>query len=231
MRKEKNLALKLRKNGLSYKQIGDRLNLPKSTLSYWLKDLKISARAKNKISKRAHEKSVAALIKRNIQQTALAKNRADIIIKNAKKEFRFLVNNKLFLTGISLYWAEGYKKGAYGSKWKCVDFANSDPDMIRIMLKFFRLVCGAKDEKIKIQLMAHKNIKIEKAKKFWLELSGLPQSQFINTFIRNKKGRKNNLLDYGTVHIRISDVKLFFRIIGWINGLNIYINKRAVVYR
>ena len=231
MRKEKNSAIRLRKDGLSYKQIGDHLNLPKSTLSYWLKDLKISAKAKNKISKRAYEKSVAALVKRNKMQTVLAKNRAEIIVNEAKEEFKFLIKNKLFLTGVSLYWAEGYKKGAYGSNWKCVDFANSDPDMIQIMLKFFRRVCKVNDNKIKMQLMAHKNIKIKKAEKFWLELSDLPRNQFINTFVRNKKGKKSSILDYGTVHIRISDVKLFFRIIGWIKGLNIYINKRAVVYR
>lgn len=223
MRKDKLIAIKLRKQGKSYNQISKTLKIPKSTLSYWFSDLKISEKAQEKILKRAHKLSIEGLIKRNKNQTILARERASKIRKEAKKESFKLMNDSLFLTGISLYWAEGYKKGASGSKWKSIDFANSDPEMIKVIMKFFRKFLGIKDSKIKIQLIAHQNININKAAIFWSNLTNIPKEQFIKTYVgvsKSSKGKRNpNSLTHGTVHIRINDVKLFFRIIGWIDGL------------
>ncbi|MCX6766981.1 MAG: helix-turn-helix domain containing protein [Candidatus Moranbacteria bacterium] len=227
MRKDKLQVIELRKQGLSYNEISRKLSVPKSTLSCWLSDIELSQKAKDRISARVHEGSIAGLLKRNKNQTILAQKRANEIRRLAKIETLGLLSNKLFLTGISLYWAEGYKKGAYGSKWKAVDFANSDPDLVRIMMKFFRKVCRVEDNKIKIQLIAHKNVNIKKAIRFWSNLTKIPENQFIKTCcavsIYSKGKRNGNSLTHGTVHIRINNVKLFFRIIGWIDGLKLKI--------
>ncbi|MFZ2226765.1 MAG: hypothetical protein WA064_05230 [Candidatus Moraniibacteriota bacterium] len=227
MRKDKVKALALRKKGFSYNEISKKLEVPKSTLSYWLADVVISQKAKNRIASRVFAGSVKGLIERNKNQTALAKERAKAIREIAKKEVRNLMKNKLFLVGISLYWAEGYKKGAYGSKWKAVDFANSDPELVKIMMNFFRKVCRVESEKIKVQLIAHKNIDMDEAVSYWSGLMKLSKSQFMKTSCAvssASKGKRNkNSLTHGTVHIRINDVRLFFRIIGWIDGLKLYI--------
>ncbi len=224
MRNDKKAVIKLRKKGYSYKQISNKFKIPKSTLSYWLRNIQLSNHAKNKIKERVNKTSVEALIKRNKQQTAIAQQRANKIRNSAVKESRKLVGQQLFLIGVALYWAEGYKKGAYGSKWKSVDFANSDSEMIRIMMRFFREICEVRDQKIKLQVIAHKNIKKKKAISFWMNITGIPEQQFFKISKptndnSNTQKRKGNTLPYGTVHIRINDVKLFFRIIGWIEGL------------
>jgi hypothetical protein len=227
MRKDKVEALALRKKGFSYNEISKKLEIPKSTLSYWLSDVVISQEAKSRIASRVFAGSVKGLIERNKNQTALAKERAEVIRETAKKEVRNLMKSKLFLVGISLYWAEGYKKGAYGSKWKAVDFANSDPELVKIMMNFFRKICKVENEKIKVQLIVHKNIIINEAVSYWAKLTKLPISQFMKTCCAvssASKGKRNkNSLMHGTVHIRINDVKLFFRIIGWIDGLKLNI--------
>ncbi|NTU66318.1 MAG: helix-turn-helix domain-containing protein [Candidatus Moranbacteria bacterium] len=220
MKKQK--AIKLRKQGNSYKQISDKLDVAKSTLSYWLGNIEISKEAQEKISKRASKISAEALLKRNKKQTALAAGRAEKIRDDSRKEFSKLKGNKLFLVGVSLYWAEGYKKGAEGSKWKSVDFANSDPEMVMIMMRFFREICEVGNERIKIQLMTHPNVEMEEALRYWSEITEIPKNQFMRTCCAISKasnGKRPNRLTYGTVHIRINDVKLFFRIIGWIDGL------------
>jgi hypothetical protein len=223
MRKDKLQAIGLRKQGFSYNEISGKLKIPKSTLSCWLSNIELSQKAKDRISARVHKGSIAGLLKRNKNQTILAQKRAGEIRRLAKIETSGLLKNRLFLTGVSLYWAEGYKKGAFGSKWKAVDFANSDPDLIRIMMKFFRKICKVENSKIKIQLIAHKNVDIKKAIRFWSNLTKIPENQFIKTCcavsIYSKGKRNKNSLTHGTVHIRINDVKLFFRIIGWIDGL------------
>lgn len=223
MREDKFIAIKLRKEGNSYNQISKKLGIPKSTLSFWLADLKISTKALQKIQERVHKGSLNGLIKRNKNQILLAKKRGEEAKKAGKQEVNRLFKNPLFLIGTSLYWAEGYKKGAYGSKWKAVDFANSDPELVKIIMKFYKKICKINDKKIKVQLIAHKNINIDKALNYWSNITKLPKSQFIKTCCsvsKSSKAKRNkNSLTHGTVHIRINDVKLFFRIIGWIDGL------------
>jgi len=223
MRKDKQTAINLRKTGKSYLQISQALGVPKSTLSYWLKNIKISKQAQAKISKRAYTKSVEALVKRNKNQTIIAGLKAKEIMEESSEEVKNLLNDKLFIAGVSLYWAEGYKKGAYGSKYKSVDFVNSDPEMIKLMMKFFRKTCKIKEDKFRIQLMAHPNVNIAESIKFWSNIIKLSPSQFTMTQTivsrASKQKRDVNSLTHGTIHIRISSVAMFYKIIGWINGL------------
>lgn len=223
MRKDKAEAIAMREGGQSYTQISQALGISKSTLSLWLRDLSLSQEAKEKIAARVSATSIAALIRRNKDQTVLAAERALKIRIEAQNEVQTLLENKLFVAGVSLYWAEGYKKGAYGSKWKCVDFANSDPEMVSLIMLFFLQVCQVKLQDIKIQLIAHPNINVDEAVLFWSNLTCVPKEQFIKTSLSLSKysqgKRSKNSLTHGTVHVRIYDVKLFFRLIGWIDGL------------
>ncbi|MDD5083907.1 MAG: hypothetical protein PHT88_03155 [Candidatus Moranbacteria bacterium] len=224
MRNDKDKAIRLRKTGQSYTQIQNSLHIPKSTLSSWLKDIPLSTEAQQKISTRVCATSIRSLIQRNKNQTALAKKQADDIRDNATQEVHKLSENPLFLIGVSLYWAEGYKKGAYGSKWKCVDFANSDPQMITLMMAFFRTFCIKNDSEIKIQVIAHPNIDTDTVISFWSNVTSIPKNQFIKTQLKANKssqGKRGNTLTHGTVHIRMYDVRLFFRIIGWIEGMKL----------
>jgi predicted transcriptional regulator len=226
MRLEKQKATELRKKGLSYAQIGKILNVSKSTLSYWLSGIVLPKDAQDILDKRSYKKSTEALIKRNKNQTKLAAERANKIRIAAKKEFRSLIKRPLFLSGISLYWAEGYKKGAAGSRWKSVDFANSDPEMIVIMMKFFLEECDIPLEKVRAQLIAHENVEIRSAVNYWARITKIHKNRFIKTCISDKRKRiskrKNSNLTHGTLHIRINDVSFFFKIIGWIDGLKEY---------
>ncbi len=222
MRSDKNLAIKLRRLGKSYSQISDVLAIPKSTLSSWLKDINISQKAQDKIQSRVNSTSVAKLIERNKNQTKLAAERHTKIYELAKKESQELMFNHLFVIGVALYWGEGYKQGANGSKWKSIDFANSDPEMIKIMMLFFVKFLDLKESDIKIQIMLHNPKNTKKSINFWSELTKIPENNFTSTCYSissastNKQKRK---LEHGTVHLRINNVQKFFRLIGWIDGL------------
>lgn len=232
MREEKNRAITLRKEGRSYSQIQETLHVAKSTLSYWLRDITLSNEAQQKIAKRASVTSTRTLIERNKEQTAIALKRAFLIRGEAKEEVIGYMSDPLFIAGVSLYWAEGYKRGASGSKWKCVDFTNADPEMVEMMMDFFRKFCSVEESRFKVQLIAHSNVDMQASVGYWSALTGIPESQFIKTCtsLSVRSGQKRaNSLTYGTVHIRVYDVKLFFRIIGWIDGLKAQLLKNKTV--
>lgn len=222
MRSEKNSAIKLRKSGESYNQISKALKVPKSTLSCWLKDIVISKEAQEKIQARVNSTSIAKLIERNKNQTKLAQERHSKIYELAKEESKKMLSDSLFLVGLSLYWGEGYKQGAYGSKWKSIDFANSDPDMISMMVLFFTKFLNLKRSDIKIQIMLHDPKDTDKAVIFWHQLTKIPKNNFIKTchsISSASSNKQNRKLEHGTIHLRINDVERFFRLIGWIDGL------------
>jgi hypothetical protein len=220
--RKKSEALVLRKKGRSYSEISKSLGIAKSTLSFWFNSLSISSKAKKRIRERAYKISSDALIKRNKQQTKIAADRANKIRIESASDIKRLSKSEIFFLGLALYWGEGYKKGADSSKWKCVDFANSDPDTVRFIMKFFQECCGVDISKIKAQIMLHSERDTERARRFWHQITRIPYSQFMSTTIIKRKTNSksiHNTLNYGTIHIRIYSVEMFFKIIGWIDGL------------
>ena len=222
MRTDKKTALTLRKKGQSYSQISAALSIPKSTLSIWLKNITLSQRAQDKIRSRTNTSAIAKLIQRNKAQTVIAQTRYIKIRAQAAIEAKRLLTDPLFLVGTSLYWAEGYKRGAEGSKWKSIDFANSDPEMVGLMTGFLIKFLNIKKEEIRIQIMIHDAKNTESAINFWQKITGIPKKNFIKTcyaISRSSLQKQNKKLQYGTIHLRVNNVNQFFRLIGWIDGL------------
>lgn len=222
MRKEKTQAIRMRKQGKSYNEINKKIGVPKSTLSLWLHTVTLPGIARKRLLNRGRKKSVAALVQRNKEQTTLAAQRARGIQECASQDIKKIERQTLFFIGLALYWGEGYKKGAEGSKWKCVDFVNADPYMIQVMMRFFREICHVSENKFRIQLHIHEDVDGAKAIRFWTKTIRVPSTQFMKMApIKNKNRKQKNgrHLQYGTIHIRIYDVRLFHNIIGWIHGL------------
>lgn len=218
----KQKALELRKQGNSYLQINQILGVPKSTLSLWLHNIRLDEILAEKIYKRGRQKSIEALVKRNKKQTENAKNRAQSIRGKFAKEIDNLSQKELFYLGLGLYLGEGYKRGADGAKWKCVDIANSDPEIIRIMMRFFRECCSIKDSEFRLFLSLHELEREKESIEYWTLQTGLQKENFIKTsFVVSKSSLKkySKRLNYGTLHIRVYNTDFFHKIIGWIDGI------------
>jgi hypothetical protein len=117
----------------------------------------------------------------------------------------------LKIAGIMLYWAEGTLKGS------TVDFANSDPRMVRVFLKFLREICGVNEDRLRLYLYTYSYLNLNKTKEFWHTVTGIPLSQFTKPYIRN--GHLNiskRKLEHGLVHIRYNDKRLLDTIGGWV---------------
>ena len=217
MREDKQEAIKMRIEGKSYSEISKTLNVPKSTLSYWLKDVRMTAEKTKALRERSSKAGFNALLKRNKSQKIEAKKRAEAIIKKSINEINQINLENLRLIGSALYAGEG------GKSKNRVDFTNSNPQIIKIIMRFFREVCGVNKNKFRIQLAIHDENRIEDAREYWSRITEIPTSQFMKVSLAlskySKKKRKNRL-PYGTVQIRISDVELFHKIYGWIQGIS-----------
>ena len=223
MRDDKQKAIQLRKLGKSYNEITKILGAPKSTLSTWLKEIKIPLKVKQKILYNAQKSWAKSITDYNKKRAILIKEKWQKFEGETSKEIRKISIKELKLIGTALYWAEGYKK----TRWY-VMFCNSDPDMVYLFMKFFREVCLVPEKKLKPQVQIHANISENVAKQYWSQISNLPIKQFRKTLKQISKGSKNirakNTLPYGVFRIYVYDVELVHKIKGWIKGLIIQSN-------
>lgn len=158
-------------------------------------------------------------------------------IKYLKKEPSFQIkkhlsskNQKLKIAGIMLYWAEGYKNLAKSVRGGMIDLANSDTQMIKTFLKFLREICGIREDKLRVQLYCYANQDVDLLKRYWSELTMIPEKQFIKPYIREDfKIDKIDKMKYGLVHIRYADKKLFLQIKRWTEEYLKSINIKASV--
>ncbi len=205
--KEKIEVIRLRKLGKSYSEIRKQVNVSKSSLSLWLRGIRLTPEQIVRLKGRQRtgywggEGNRKKRIKRTKQ-----------IIAEARKEVKLLLKNPLFLAGLMLYWAEGDKSdGKEGVK-----LSNSDPAMIKFMMRWFRKICKVPEKKFRIALHIHKLHCRKDIENYWSQITGVPLDQFHKTQIKptSLKHRKNKLYN-GTCNIIICSKDLFRRIKGW----------------
>ena len=227
MRKEKEQAIKLRLSGKSYSQISAELSLPKSTLSGWLGKIVLSDDARHKINKRSREGSRLGLLRRNKNQTHLAQERARVGRETASQEIPPLSRRDILVIGTALYWAEGYKRPVRVRGREVtshvVSLTNSDPALVKLFLRFLREAGHVPDQKIKAGLPLFKHQNESFMRRFWEGETGIPSVNFGKTYygisISSMGKRPFNQLPHGIIQIVVADTKLFYRIMGYIDGL------------
>lgn len=110
-----------------------------------------------------------------------------------------------------LYWGEGYK-GSVKRPANRVDFANSDPSMIRIFLEFLRQTYELSESKFRILLYCYSNQDVVNLIDYWSSVTDIPKAQFTKPFVRSDFKITGNTMPYGLVHIRYNDKKLLLEI-------------------
>lgn len=214
-------AINLRREGLSYSEILQKIPVAKSTLSLWLRSVSISKRQTQRITEKRSE-----AIQRGWQSRKKERIKKTIEIKrNAKLEISRITKKNLFFIGIMLYWAEGAKQKTHDiSQGVC--FSNSDSLMVKVFLKWLRVCLKITDEDISFDIYIHKNHKDQnkKVKKYWSNVTGFPNSKFDKIYYKRHKLKTNrhniNNHYYGLLRIKVKrSTDLNRKISGWIEGV------------
>ena len=212
--KEKSRAL--RKQGYSFSEIVIKLNVSKSTLSSWCRDIVLTKSQVISLEKRAQIKKIC-----NHQKIGLFKSQLIISEEKQKaKEFIGKISNReICLIGTALYWAEGNKTGA------TFGIVNSDPAVILISMKWLSIEFNIKIDDYLPRIFVnedHKDRELE-IKKSWRNITKIPLSQFRNTIYIKSKHKKifSNRSSYnGVMHLRIKQSsKILYRTLGQVELL------------
>ncbi len=112
----------------------------------------------------------------------------------------------LFIAGLMLYMGEGAKTG------NTVDFANSDPRLLKIFILFLRKICGVEEGKMRFYLYCFSDQNSDSLKAFWSKELKVDSNQFTKPYIKEsapvKAPKKTRIMPYGVLHIRYNDKRL-----------------------
>ena len=218
-RAEREQAVRLRLQGLSYAQILARIPVSRSSLSLWLRDVPLTP---------AQQAQLAAVKLSGARRGGLVrrlerKARAARIMAEASREAILRLNGRdlLWVLGTTLYWAEGDKARHSGKRQ--VAFTNTDPSMIRIFVAYLARCCGVAADDLVFALYIHPTGRIQAASRFWRRTLGIEHSR-LRVYLKrpNDRPRRKNTAAtyYGTMRVGVRrSTALFYRIEGWRRAL------------
>jgi hypothetical protein len=205
----KQQARDLRRQGYSFREIGERFNLAKSTAGLWCRQEIVTADGLKRLkklgdngrlrSKETHHKKSLDLLSK------IDKNCGVLVNKNYD-----LNDYKLFLA--LLYWGEGSK-----TKERLV-FTNSDQAMVKIYLWLLRNSFIINEDKFRVIIHLHNYHNQEEMIDYWSKVTGIPKNHFSiynkpHTGINKKPGYK------GCLSIRYGDSRIIKEVFIIINRL------------
>lgn len=197
-------AIALRRKGYSLKELSEILGVSKSTISFWCSSVTLTHKQKARLIAKMIDAGHAGRIagassnhKKKIDAQNMARKDMEDLLGDVSKRDKFL-------SGISLYWAEGSK----ASSTTGFIFVNSDPKMILFMYYWLINMMDVKKEDVYIHISINKAhiIREDKVLNFWSNLLDLPRHQFSKPFyskVNQKKVFENYDEYYGVCRLGV----------------------------
>lgn len=177
----KNRAIKLRSQGKTYSDINKilKMQITKSTLSEWFKNIILTKQNKLKL-----EKNIARKLRLSqLKAFKINKTRREIYLKNIKNSNIELLKKldlstqKLLLS--ILYLGEGAKHKTH----RALSLGSSDPNIILFYLKMLRNCYALDKSKFRINIQCRYDQDIPKLESYWSKLTKIPPKQFYKSYV------------------------------------------------
>ena len=222
--KEKLKARELRKRGESIKVIAQRLGVSVGSVSRWCRDIELSQEQLRALEQRSKDPFYG----KRMQYLIRIKKEKDRKIKRLKnegiKEVGLISKRELFLTGVALYWAEGYKKDTR------VGLGSSDVMMIKFFIRWLKDCFGYSLEDLSFRVtvnIEHKH-RVDDIQNYWARKLGVSRNKFGKPFFQKTKWKKvyeNPENYFGVMRVRVRKSTDFLRkIYGYIEGLRLQVS-------
>ncbi|GAA2903368.1 hypothetical protein [Streptomyces mexicanus] len=206
-------ARELRRQGWTYNQIQAELGCSKSSVSLWVRDLP---------SSQPRDRPDMTAARQGVRRAAAARAAAQEELRDAAyTDIGPLSPRELFLVGVGLYWSEGAK--AKPGAHRRVIFVNSDPNMIKLFLRWLDLL-DVEPHRRRFSVNIHESADISKAEAFWADQVGITVGDLLKTSLKrhNPKTNRTNTGEgyHGCLRVAVlQSAELHRRIEGWWYGI------------
>jgi hypothetical protein len=209
------IALALRTAGKSYSEISVQTAISKSTLSSWFSKEKFSQKLTKELNEKWKASARSRILKMNVERKKQRELHYEQLRKEAREEYQKLKSNPLFLIGLSLYWGEGTK--THNGR---VSLINSDPELLKIVVAFYRKVLLIPEEKIRAEMFIYQDHDEKSTKLYWSRKLRIEPTRFIKTqVLPSKATRTKRRMKNGLCTVYFSNTQVGIKILEWIKEL------------
>ena len=201
--REQEEARRLRAASLTLAEIADRLGVHKCSVSRWVRHVEFTPSPGRFGAKRRPHPWYGPK-----EQQIEEMNRAGVERLGELSEAAFLA------AGTALYAGEGSKGDGK------VNFANSDPAMVRFFCAWLRRFFDIDEARLRVSVYLHQGLDLEAAESFWSELTGVPRAQFGKAYraVPDSSIRRNKH-ESGCVYVNYSCSRTHRKIMGLVRAL------------
>ena len=192
---ERDMARKLRRQGLSVREIEGHVGVARSTVSLWVRDVELTVEQREDLRTRPRPSNAATFRRRR----QLSQDHGREVARRGEP---------LHAMGCMLFWAEGSRRV------NAVHLTNSDPALLRLFARFLRHYFAVVDEKFRLWCNLFSDHAEEQwlIEQFWLDTLALPRGCLIkstvNVYSSYSKRMRQNKLPYGTCRLSVHDVRI-----------------------
>jgi hypothetical protein len=147
----KKKAMELRKIGMALDEIKTRLQVPRTTLYYWIKGTKIPQTEKQRA---CHFSTINT-------NRIIAKAKRDKAYNNGLEEYFELSKDETFKLFVMLYLTEGYRRNP-----NVVEICNSNPNLVKLGYKWIKRLANP-ERPFRFRLQIHIDNDESKLKQYW----------------------------------------------------------------
>jgi hypothetical protein len=207
--KLKSKAMSLRKRGVALRHVETALGIPRSTLSYWFRNVKLSKEQKKKLLNDSKKGLLLAQKRAALWHIEDRNKRRKTIRQNIKRLFSSInIDRKTAeLLLATFYLAEGTKKES------CFIFANSNFEILKGLINLLRFLYNIDELKFRCCLHLRKDQNEEKLKSFWSKKLNIPKSKFLKTQFDKRTIKKSYNTYKGVCVLHYYDMALQRRIL------------------
>jgi hypothetical protein len=212
-------ARQLRKSGESIKIIASELGVSPGSVSNWCKDIKLTKSQILALEKRGKDPHYGRRQTYLDKIKALKSDKIEKLYNEGIKQVGTISDRELFVTGVALYWAEGFKKDSQAG------MANIDPFLLKFFLMWLNRCFGyqVSDLSFRVALNISHKVRHDEVLNYWSKTLNIPLSQFQKTYFQRTKWKKvyeNQNEYFGVLRIKVRKSTDFLRKIkGFIQGL------------
>lgn len=181
LQKIKIRAEQFRKRGISIPKIAERLGIARSTIFCWVRNVKLPFYLQERLERnsvRGRERGIQIIKARHKLRRRALEQESERIAKPVLDAMPSSSADFWKLCAALLFWCEGSKCDLS----KCISFANSDPNLMRLFLHALRSGFKIEEKRLRVQPHLHEYHDEAQQRQFWSRVTGVPLSQFNKTY-------------------------------------------------
>jgi len=202
---EQRRARELRAQAWTLDDIALELNVAKSSVSRWVRDVEFVPNPRRRSRRRGPNRLQRA------KAAEIEHCRVEGIARVGQ-----LSDREFLMAGLGLYAGDGAKGGTE------VAFANSNPKLVAFFCAWFREFFDVDESRLRIHLYLHEGLDLEAATSHWSLVTKIPAEQFSKPYRAvADPTRRTSKHVYGCCHVAYSSAFVHRQILGMLSALSL----------